>query len=62
MRLRVLSQVGLLPEGLAALAAEEGLLARVRPHVNVHRVPVLEALPADLTVVEVLRTRRRRGR
>lgn len=63
MRVLVLGQVGLLPEAFAAHGAHERLLAGVRAYVNVHRVLVLEAFAANVTVVQrpFLLGRRRAG-
>ncbi len=59
--LLVFGQVGLLAEVFAAHGTREGLLARVRPDVDVDRVLVLEALAADAAVVQqTLLFRRRR--
>lgn len=52
MRVLVFGQMSLLPETLAADVAHERLFAGVRAYVHVHRVLVLEALAADVTVVQ----------
>lgn len=65
VRVLVLGQVGLLPETLAAHVAHERFLAGVRAYVHVHRVLVLEALAAYVTVVQrpfLLGRRRTAGR
>ena len=46
--------MGLLPERLPTPGAAEWLLPRVGADVDVDRVAVLEALAADVAVVEVL--------
>ena len=50
--LMVLCQVGLLSKLLAANLAGEGFLPGAGPHMNVDTVLVLEALVADVAVVQ----------
>ena len=50
--LLVFRQVGLLPEVFPAQGAREGLLARVRPDVDVDGIFVLESFGADAAVVQ----------